>query len=53
MLENHLLTEQERYLILHHKSNGYSPRPVAEMLNRSASTVSREPKRNVSGDGRA
>ncbi|MDP2004149.1 MAG: IS30 family transposase, partial [Rubrivivax sp.] len=51
-MEYHQLTAQERYLILHHKSNGHSLRQIGEMLNRSASTISRELKRNVSGDGR-
>ena len=51
-MEYHHLTAQERYLILHHKSNGYSLRQIGEMLNRSASTISRELRRNVSGDGR-
>ena len=51
-MEYHQVTAQERYLILHHKSNGYSLRQIGEMLNRSASTISRELRRNVSGDGR-
>ena len=51
-MEYRHLTAQERYLILHHKSNGYSLRQIGEMLNRSASTISRELRRNVSGDGR-
>ena len=51
-MEYHQLTARERYLILRHKSNGYSLRQIAQMLNRSASTVSRELKRNVSRDGR-
>lgn len=51
-MEYHHLTAQERYLILHHKSNGFSLRQIGQMLNRSASTISRELKRNVSGDGR-
>jgi transposase, IS30 family len=48
----HQVTAQERYLILHHKSSGHSLRQIGKMLNRSASTISRELRRNVSGDGR-
>jgi IS30 family transposase len=51
-MEYHHLTADERYLILHHKSKGCSLRKIGEMLNRNASTISRELKRNVSGDGR-
>ncbi len=51
-MEYHQLTARERYLILCHKSNGHSLREIGEMLNRSASTISRELRRNVSGDGR-
>lgn len=51
-MEYHHLTAKERYLILHHKSNGYSLRQIGQMLDRSASTISRELRRNVSGDGR-
>lgn len=51
-MEYHHLTACERYLILHHKSKGYSLRQIAEVLARSVSTISRELKRNVSGDGR-
>jgi IS30 family transposase len=51
-MEYHQLTARERYLILRHKSNGHSLRKIGEMLNRNASTISRELKRNVSGDGR-
>ena len=51
-MEYHHLTAKERYLILHHKSNGCSLRQIAKMLDRSASTISRELERNVSGDGR-
>jgi IS30 family transposase len=51
-MEYHHLTAKERYLILHHKSNGCSLRQIAQMLARSASTISRELRRNVSGDGR-
>ena len=51
-MEYHQLTARERYLILSHKSNGHSLREIGEMLNRSASTISRELRRNVSGDGR-
>ena len=51
-MEYHHLTARERYLILHHKSNGYSLRKIGKLLKRSPSTISRELKRNVSGDGR-
>jgi IS30 family transposase len=51
-MEYHHLTAKERYLILHHKSNGCSLRQIADILDRSVSTISRELKRNVSGDGR-
>jgi transposase, IS30 family len=51
-MEYSQLTERERYLIVHHKSSGCSLRQIAKMLNRSASTISRELRRNVSRDGR-
>lgn len=51
-MEYHQVTARERYLIVHHKSSGCSIRKIAKMLNRSASTISRELRRNVSGDGR-
>jgi transposase, IS30 family len=50
-MEYHQVTAQERYLIAHHKSSGYSLRQIAKMLNRSTSTISRELKRNVCSDG--
>ena len=48
----HQVTARERYLMIHHKSSGYSLRAIGRMLNRSASTVSRELRRNASPDGR-
>lgn len=49
----HQLTYRERYLIARHKSSGESLRSIARMLGRSASTISRELRRNAdSGDGR-
>ena len=51
-MEYHHLTARERYLILQHKSNGWSLRKIGDALKRSTSTISRELKRNVSGDGR-
>ena len=51
-MEYHHLTANERYLILHHKSRGCSLRQIASMLNRNVATISRELKRNTSGDGR-
>jgi transposase, IS30 family len=43
----HQLTTRERYLIVEHKSMGWSLRKIAKALLRSASTISRELKRNV------
>jgi transposase, IS30 family len=51
-MEYYQITASERYLIVHHKSSGCSMRQIAKMLNRSASTISRELRRNVSQDGR-
>jgi transposase, IS30 family len=51
-MEYHQVTARERYLIVHHKSSGHSLRQIATMLNRAPSTISRELRRNVSGDGR-
>ena len=51
-MKYHQVTARERYLIIHHKSSGHSMREIARMLNRSPSTISRELRRNVSGDGR-
>jgi IS30 family transposase len=51
-MEYHQVTARERYLIIQHKSSGHSLRKIAKMLVRSASTISRELKRNVSADGR-
>ncbi len=49
----HQLTTRERYLIVEHKSMGLSIRQIGEALCRSASTISRELKRNADkGDGR-
>jgi IS30 family transposase len=49
----HQLTYRERYLIGQHKSSGESLRAIGKMLGRSASTVSRELRRNAtSSDGR-
>lgn len=47
------LTTRERYLIVEHKSTGMSLREIAKALCRSASTISRELKRNADkSDGR-
>ncbi len=43
----HQLTTRERYLIVEHKSMGWSLRKIARALCRSASTISRELMRNV------
>ena len=43
----HQLTYRERYLIARHKSRGASLRAIGEMLGRSASTISRELRRNA------
>ena len=43
----HQLTYRERYLIAKHKSTGASLRAIGEMLGRSASTISRELRRNA------
>jgi IS30 family transposase len=51
-MEYHQVTARERYLIIQHKSSGHSIRQIAKMLMRSPSTISRELRRNVSGDGR-
>lgn len=49
----HQLTSRERYLIVEHKSTGKSLRQIAEVLRRSASTISRELRRNAdTSDGR-
>ena len=49
----HQLTTRERYLIVEHKSTGMSLREIAKALCRSASTISRELKRNADkSDGR-
>ena len=49
----HQLTAVERYLIVEHKSTGKSLREIAKALCRSASTISRELKRNAcTSDGR-
>jgi IS30 family transposase len=49
----HQLTYRERYLIGQHKSSGESLRAIGKMLGRSASTISRELRRNATrGDGR-
>jgi transposase, IS30 family len=49
----HQLTTRERYLIVQHKSMGLSLREIGRALCRSASTISRELKRNAdSSDGR-
>lgn len=41
------LTTRERYLIVEHKSMGWSLRRIAKALCRSASTISRELRRNA------
>ena len=47
------LTMRERYLIVRHKSMGWSLRQIGEALCRSASTISRELRRNADkSDGR-
>jgi len=43
----HQLTTRERYLIVEHKSMGWSLRKIARALCRSASTISRELMRNA------
>jgi IS30 family transposase len=49
----HQLTTVERYLIVEHKSMGLSLREIAKALCRSASTISRELRRNADkSDGR-
>lgn len=49
----HQLTAVERYLIVEHKSTGKSLREIGKALCRSASTISRELKRNAcTSDGR-
>jgi transposase, IS30 family len=49
----HQLTYRERYLIGQHKSSGESVRAIGKMLGRSASTISRELRRNATrSDGR-
>jgi len=49
----HQLTTRERYLIVKHKSMGLSMREIGRMLCRSASTISRELRRNADrSDGR-
>lgn len=49
----HQLTTRERYLIVEHKSMGLSLREIGKALRRSASTISRELKRNADkSDGR-
>jgi transposase, IS30 family len=49
----HQLTTRERYLIVEHKSMGLSMREIGRALCRSASTISRELKRNAdTSDGR-
>jgi IS30 family transposase len=52
-MEYHQLTTRERYLIVEHKSMGLSMREIGKALCRSASTISRELKRNADrSDGR-
>jgi IS30 family transposase len=47
------LTKRERYLIVEHKSMGRSLREIGRLLCRSASTISRELRRNADkSDGR-
>jgi transposase, IS30 family len=49
----HQLTTRERYLIVEHKSMGLSLREIGKALCRSASTISRELRRNADkSDGR-
>lgn len=49
----HQLTKRERYLIVEHKSMGLSMREIGKALCRSASTISRELRRNADrSDGR-
>ena len=49
----HQLTQEERYLISAHRAAGRSRREIADLLKRSASTVSRELQRNATThDGR-
>ena len=49
----HQLTSRERYLIAEHKSMGKSLREIGRALCRSASTISRELRRNAcTSDGR-
>jgi IS30 family transposase len=49
----HQLTSRERYLIAEHKSMGKSLREIGQALCRSASTISRELRRNACrSDGR-
>lgn len=49
----HQLTTRERYLIVEHKSMGLSMREIGRALCRSASTISRELRRNAdTSDGR-
>ena len=52
-MEYHQLTYRERNLIAQHKSSGESLRAIGKMLGRSASTISRELRRNATrSDGR-
>lgn len=52
-MEYHQLTTRERYLIVEHKSMGLSMREIGKALCRSASTISRELRRNADrSDGR-
>ena len=45
------VTRNERYMIANLHDNGYSQREIAALLRRSPSTISRELRRNRSGDG--
>lgn len=45
------ITREERYLIHHHLRQGYCPAEIARMLHRHRSTISREIRRNVHGNG--
>lgn len=45
------ITREERYLIHHHLRQGYCPAEIARMLNRHRSSISREVRRNVHGNG--
>ena len=45
------ITQNERYLIHHHLRQGICPAGIGRMLNRHRSTIGREVRRNVHGNG--